>query len=217
MEHQLERVEKYLEGMLSETERLAFEQDLEQNEELRSDLKYLHLEREAMAAREIEAKELAISQWNREFRQRKRIRIGIAIGSLVAITLIMIWLLWPKNTMTGPVAALYEPIEDLSGLNLSRDGSSPEAVSDPGNTTVLYLEAHRLLQNGKWAKAESAFLALTTDVNYGLPAEWYAILAYYLQDDTTVIVTPGLANLLDDPSHPYHRQALQLAEILQKR
>lgn len=221
-DHSLERVEQYLDGGLSEEDKKAFEQDLGTDKDLQKQFKFVQFERAVINTHQMQKKMKKIEEWDKEYHKGRRQR---KIGLIIAATFIFALLLWgiirhiqqPEVKVDNlvPVATLYKQPADLGNIrNIIQLGE--ESNNKDEELTILrkYSEAHQLFQNQQYEEAESIFRSLISDVNYGLDAEWFAILSYYAQQPESKSAIPILDSILRDDGHPHYEVANKLVEIL---
>ena len=219
MEHRLERVERYLDGLLSAEQIVDFEADLSNDKNLRRDMHFVQLERKIVASTTNVDKEMQLRLWNRAYQKKRSLRQLGLWSVVILLSALLTWWLIKKKTETGSnnlIIALYEKPKDINYIERSGPTNEDNKKEVIINTTKKYLEAHQLFQDRKYQEAEQVFRSLIPDVNFGLDAEWFAVLAYYMQEDRPTQITPSLDSILVDERHPYHSAAQDLVSLLKQ-
>jgi hypothetical protein len=217
-ENRFKRVDDYLDGVLSDEEAKVFEEDLRSCESLQKRLRFAKLERRIITGGHPDEKVRKIAAWNRAYHRRRRLTmIGTLSIFVILLVLGSIWLHRYTNRQdANPLLALYErpnlssPTEETVRMNGREELESLDVRQK-------YLQAHQYFAAGQYKRAEDIFREVASDVNFGLDAEWYAVLCHYLWDQRITAVIPRLENILQDEKHPHFDDARNLKRLLEKR
>ncbi len=241
-----ELIEKYLTDGLTPAEREGFDQRLAEDEDFNKEyqrhrtahnaLDYLIAKNLKNQLRELEDKQKVVSLTSR---RRTRWTI-LSVAASVLLLVGFFALLFPSNQLSSPeLAAEYYDTPNFSSRSANAAGPGKEALTkgttamqngeyaqaislfesvseaDPYYLTAQYFLGHALYLTGQYQLAEDKFATVSNsnDLRYTEAAQWYSLLCCLARNaDCRTLLT----KLTDDPGHPYHAQALEISNRLNK-
>lgn len=233
----IEKIEAYLDDLLDETEKSAFETALNNDETLRDALAkekairaiQYQMNKDLLRQRLTHLNAIETNQPSAKVITINWRKYAIA-ASLIGLVLFSYLLFTSKNNIDYQQLALENnidyPIPTIQGvqeisaikkqffqaLELKQYTTALDLINqipdaDRGEE-LKFLQAYALLQNKEYAKASAAFASISAGA-YRDAADWYAIVAQlYLQKDVKLQVE----KIKNNPNHNYQQKALALWE-----
>ncbi len=238
-----ELIEQYLEGKLSPTERLAFEErvsneaifseEVALQRQIRQGLRSVGRSRILAQLEEVETRMSAYHPPTQIIALNERVRQRFYWAAAAVIVLLIPIYLFLKSHPTheklfatyfvpyAPTVSQTSTQEPLSrALNLYRQKNYAQALPIFEEITgilpdsVLFYKANVLLQLEKPADAISTLQKIDTHSAFYEEAQWYLALAF-LQNDQMAESKETLRRIHEQESHPYQHQATTLLKEIQ--
>ena len=218
-EQKYEKIERYLDGSLSEQELEAFETQIEADEELKKEIarhrtSHLVLEyatylkdKERLSAidRELETQEASVTISSRSSRIILLRRIAAA-ASVLFVAGVAVWI-WASATYSqGAVAKqLFAETE----LEVKR--SSGPIAEMPNDVQLLLAQDH--FRAGEYNEAIEIYNRVgSTNSDLRFKAQWNLIVTSIANGSCDFNCEYLITSLAEDPRHPYQERAAQLVE-----
>lgn len=217
-----EKIDPYLDGELSGEEKAAFEKSMEQDPQLKEEIRENLLLREVVETGYQEKMRTDIRRWRSEASQsgpqratnirRLGYRLAAAAGVVIILTATIFTGIVPQYSNSRIAARYYEPDEDLGAIRGAKDadilrqafenyeqgnytGAIPGFQRYPSNDKALYGLGLSFLQIKDYENAVETFKTLIerNNIEYTEKAEFYLLLSYLEADE----IGPEFQELLD--------------------
>ncbi|OFX18540.1 MAG: hypothetical protein A2033_02440 [Bacteroidetes bacterium GWA2_31_9] len=164
-------IESYLDGELSEQEKLQFEQELKTNKELANDL-LIHQEiRNALGDEDLidlrEKLSIIRDDYHRKEKKKKLFTV-YASSSIIVIAFITTFLFYNKSYTNDELYNMY--YEHYDAETITRGEVKP--------TIEIFTNALRIYDKGKYAEAIKLFEQISDTSVFYQPKEYYTALSY---------------------------------------
>lgn len=234
-------IEKYLTGELSDTEKQSFDKRIAEDEELAGEFQRhqsAHKVLDFLVAQNLKEQLQEMEEESKVISLRKRRRTRLSIVSAAASVLVIVaafFVLFPQNNLSNPeLAALYYEVPDFgargtddassdnwleSAVNALQNNAPEDAItqlgevneSDPNYIVAQYYLGHAYYAAGQFDRAAQSFALVGNSNDLR-----YAEEAQWYELLSCLAQDAGCSELLkrltEDESHAFHTQAIELSQ-----
>lgn len=235
------RIESYLEGTTSSTEKLQFEKDLQEDPDLQQEYQAYLATRVAIDDLALDQVRSTVAQIAQQAPEAKTFRLSRKVMAMAASFLILVMLMallygrqqysdqqlfvqqyeapnWSPIRGSSTAATTYDQaIANMQSGNMQNamDQLASIMPEEDVYVTAQYALAHLQLQTGKGETAIETFskIAARNDKRYQETTEWFLTLSY-LKTELPAKAKQQLELILQNQQHPYYQDALVLQKQL---